>query len=53
MQEAVSIEEYRKRLLSGAGDAVERKGGKDWAAGDDGAQASYMLPWRSCTTRKS
>jgi len=53
VQEAVSIEEYRRCLLSGAGNAVERKGGKDWAPSDDGAQASYMLFWRSCNTSKS
>ncbi len=42
-QEAVSIEEYRRRLLSGAGGAAQRKGGKDWAPADDAAQASHML----------
>ena len=41
-QEAVSIEEYRRRLLSGAGGAAQRKGGKDWAPAEDGAQARHM-----------
>ena len=39
-QEAVSIEEYRRRLLAGAGnEGAQRKGGKDWGTaqgtGDD------------------
>ena len=39
-QEAVSIEEYRRRLLAGAGiEGAQRKGGKDWGtaqgSGDD------------------
>ncbi len=43
-QEAVDIEEYRRRLLSGAGGAAQRKGGKDWAPAEDAAQASHMPP---------
>lgn len=41
-QEAVSIEEYRRRLLSGAGDAAQRKGGKDWVPAEDAAQVRHM-----------
>ena len=43
VQEAVSIEEYRRRLLSGADGAAQRKGGKDWAPAEDASQASRLL----------
>ena len=43
VEEAVSIEEYRRRLLSGAGGAAQRKGGKDWAPAEDAPQASHLL----------
>ena len=39
-EEAISIEEYRRRLLAGAGAAAERKGGKDWGPAEVAAQAS-------------
>ena len=37
-QEAVDMDEYRKRLLLDAGDMAQRKGGKDWAPAPHNAQ---------------
>ena len=42
-QEAVNMEEYRKRLLSGADDMAQRKGGKDWAPAPHNTQVSCLF----------
>ena len=42
-QEAVGMEEYRRRLLSGADDLAQRKGGKDWAPAPHNAQVCHLL----------